>query len=169
MLELDDPRWKDLDGAYRAPYDASSPLQELVNGADVWDELWDELHHQSDVDVASYAAAAALIELGTRLPGRDWNFYALIATVEVARHRKGNPEVPAWLLPAYERAWQCIASMAADDLLMATDGATVQAILSVLAISRGALKLGALIVDLDASELDEMLDERIDWSASYQG
>jgi hypothetical protein len=45
----------------------------------------------------------------------------------------------------------------------------VQAILSVLAISRGALKLGALIVDLDASELDEMLDERIDWSASYQG
>jgi hypothetical protein len=166
MLEFDDPRWKDLDGAYRAPYDASLPLQALANGADVWDELWDELHHQADVGVASYAAVAKLIELAPRLKGRDWNFYALIATVEVERHRQGNPDVPGWLLPAYEQAWQQIARLAAEDLIKATDGATVHAILSVLAISKGALKLGALIVALDASELDAVLDERNDWSAS---
>ena len=168
MIELDDPRWKDLHGGYRVPYDASVALRRLANGGDAWPELWEELHHQCDVDVASYAAAAKLMQLAPQLIGRDWNFYALIAVIEVARHRRNNPPLPAWLLRDYLHAWQGIATLAFDDLAAASDQNAVQAILSVLALSKGSLKLGALLIDLDASELDELLEERADWKQTYR-
>jgi hypothetical protein len=168
MLELNDTRWKDLHGGYRVAYDASVPLQALTVGDDVWNELWEELHHQGDVDVASYAAVTKLIDLAPQLTERDWNFYGLIAVIEVERHRRDNPAIPEWLVPDYESAWQSIIWLASNDLLIASDGETVQAILSVLALAKGSLKLGALIIGLDRSELDELLEERCDWAQTYR-
>lgn len=103
-MSLDDKKWKELHGGYRVPYDASVVLRSMQDGIDVWNELWDGLHHQGNVDVASYAAVpqlARIASLGTR---RDWNFYGLLGTIEVARHRKGNPAVPSWLKADYDGA-----------------------------------------------------------------
>ena len=54
----------------------------------------DNLHHQGNVGEASYAAVTALVDLycSDHLP--DWNLFALTATIEVERHRKGNPSLP---------------------------------------------------------------------------
>ncbi len=60
MMLLSDQRWKDFDGGYRVKYDASIPLSRLKNGIgdldSIWSELWQNLHHQGDVGIASYAA-----------------------------------------------------------------------------------------------------------------
>ncbi len=44
---------------------------------------------------------------------------------------------------------------------------TLQASLAVLAIARGALKMGALIINLDSSELDEILEQQLAWQSLY--
>ncbi len=49
MLSLDDTRWKDLRGGYGIPYDVSIALRSMQDGIDVWEVLWNELHHQGDV------------------------------------------------------------------------------------------------------------------------
>src|SRR5687768_15642034 len=66
MLPLDDKRWSSLDGGYRVPFDASVPLRQLEHAENlqpIWDELWNELHHQGHVGVASYAAVPHLVRI----------------------------------------------------------------------------------------------------------
>jgi hypothetical protein len=72
MLPLDDPRWKILTGGYRVPYDVSVPLGKLFEqgeSKELWDELWQELHHQGDIGPASYAAVPTSWSLHGGAPG----------------------------------------------------------------------------------------------------
>jgi hypothetical protein len=170
---LTDPKWEGLEGGYRIPYDPRPALNKLASGIEVsgaWDELWNELHHQGDVGEASFAAVTALVDLysGGRQP--DWNLFSLLATIEIERHRKGNPPLPHWLREGYERAWRKLAELALT-ALRANDinSDTLQSALAVLAIARGALKLGALIIHLDSSELDEILEQYLNWQELYSG
>lgn len=103
MLPLNDPRWKALHGGYRTPYDASVALARLERGEDVWEELWQELHHQGDVGDASYASVPHLVRICSALPERDSNLYELVSTIEVERHRRSNPQVPEWLWRDFQR------------------------------------------------------------------
>lgn len=161
MLSLEDKKWQELHGGYRVPYDVSVALQLMQDGINVWDELWIELHHQGDVDIASYAAVPQLVRIASSGTGRDWNFYGLLATIEVARHRKGNPAVPAWLKADYDSAWVQASALALADIESKIDSATTSAVLGVLALAKGELKLGAMLSCLDESELDEMAGRSI--------
>lgn len=168
MLSLEDKKWQEFHGGYRVPYDVSIALRSMQNGSDVWDELWDELHHQGDVDIASYAAVPQLVCIANKAATRDWNFYGLLATLEVARHRKDNPAVPEWLKADYDSAWEQASALALADFGSEIDSATTSAILSVLALAKGELKLGAMLSNLDESELDEWMEERLAWSELYE-
>lgn len=168
VLSLDDKKWKELHGGYGIPYDASVALRSMKDGKDVWDELWNELHHQGDVGVASYAAVPEIVCCAAATSIRDWNFYGLVATIEVERHRRSNPALPLWLKADYEHALARASALALADLGLSTDSATTQAILSVLALAKGELKLGALLSGIDASELEEWLEERLAWTKAYE-
>jgi hypothetical protein len=60
----------------------------------VWHELWDELHHQGDVGEASYAAVPIIVESYQKRGVIDWNAYAIVAIIELARNERDNPDVP---------------------------------------------------------------------------
>jgi hypothetical protein len=65
--------------------DASPAIGRLLEDGPIealWDELWSELHHQGDVDQASYAAVPWLIEFVRRGSRIEWNALALVATIE---------------------------------------------------------------------------------------
>lgn len=167
---LTDSKWSTLAGGYRLPYDPRPAIAKLAANVDVasaWEELWDNLHHQGDVGEASYAAVTALIDVycNDNLP--DWNLFALTATIEVQRHRKGNPSLPEWLIDDYESAWRKLDQLALTTVRKTTDKETLQSTFAVLAIARGNLKLGALIIHLDSSELDEILDNYQAWNELY--
>src|SRR5215213_2155380 len=167
---LTDPRWSTLAGGYRVPCDPRSALSKLaanVEVASAWDELWNNLHHQGDVGEASYATVTALVDLycSDNLP--DWNLFALTATIEVERHCKGNPPLPEWLSDDYQIAWHKLEELALTKLRKNTDSETLQSVLAVVAIARGNLKLGALIIDLGSSELDQILEQYLDWRELY--
>src|SRR5262245_8760467 len=128
MLPLDDPRWRDLRGGYKTPYDASAALRRLEAGEDNWDELSEELHHQGDVGEASYAAVPHMVRIAKLRPHRDWGFYSLVSIIEVERHRRSNPEIPQWLVPDYKRAMNAMLDLALTDLRGETDWDAIQSI-----------------------------------------
>lgn len=167
MLSLEDKKWQEISGGYRVPYDASVALRSIQDGINVWDELWEELHHQGDVDIASYASVPQLMRIASSRPSCDWNFYGLLATIEIARRRKGNPGVPVWLKADYDGAWAQAFTLALADISLKIDRPTTTAILAVLALAKGELELSAMLSGLDKSELDECLEERLAWSELY--
>jgi hypothetical protein len=168
MLPLDDPRWNELLGGYQVPYDPSDALRRLENGEDVWHELWEELHHQGDVGEASYATVPHLVRIAKLLPRRDWNFYGLVSTIEIERHRKSNPPIPSWLAPAYTDAMRGVLELAVNDLPIVDNRDTVRSIVGAIALAKGELELGALISLSDDSEIDEVLNQYNAWSQVYE-
>src|SRR5437588_9974665 len=101
MLPLDDPRWQSYAGGYGGPYDASVPLRRLFEqgaSAELWDELWQELHHQGAVGPASFAAVPWLLDYARRSHELDWNAFGLIAVIELERpHYCRTAAMPAEL------------------------------------------------------------------------
>ena len=69
-MTLNDNLWKKLHGGYKTLYDASIPLRQLEETEDkekireIFNELWNELHHQGDVGLASYLALPHLVRIG---------------------------------------------------------------------------------------------------------
>ena len=139
MLALDDERWLQMNGGYKARFDPRPLLRRLEsdkNTGPVWHALWDELHHQGDVGEASFAAVPHLVRLCIDRGEFDWNVYALTAVIELARDKNGNPDVPQWTRDSYFRAIRELAEVGCREILNASDPDHVRAILSVLAIER---------------------------------
>jgi hypothetical protein len=148
-------------GGYGQPCDPAS-LVSMVRAApldaEAWDHLWQELHHQGDVGVASYAAIPLLVDACASV-ARDWNFYGLIATIESSRHVKGNPVLPSWLEASHAEALQRAADLALTDLASRNQAKLgVQAALSVVALASGALELGRMLAMMDSSEIAEWVE-----------
>jgi hypothetical protein len=53
--------------------------------------MWEELHHQGDVGDASYAAVPELVRIHRDGRAADWNLYAMVAIIELARTESQNP------------------------------------------------------------------------------
>lgn len=158
-MDFADARWAELQGGYRQTYDARPTLRRLAAGdLAVWDEFWQELHHQGDVGEASYAAVVEIVRIYEAQTKPDWNVFALAATVEEARHGAGNPALPAWLIADYETAWSQLEARALADFRGATGDELVSGILAVLALVKGKRKLARMAL-LTEDEREEMLRE----------
>jgi hypothetical protein len=93
--------------------------------------------------------------------------YALAATIEIERHRRGNPPIPDWAEPDYRQAWHELVRLALADLALGCDALTLRAALSVVALGRKDLKLGALLNYVDVDEVSDYVEEHLAWSALY--
>lgn len=170
MLHFDDAHWVGLEAGYRVPYDPRPALERVHREGDVpelWDELWEELHHQGDVGVGSYAAIVVLVQIQEHRRDLGWNFYALAACVETRRHARANPRVPDWLSVEYAKACEALRGMALDELRKSRDPLLVHGALAVVALLTGQVKLGAFLGLMDVSQVDDLVEERMCWSADY--
>ena len=159
MLKLDDPRWSEMEGGYRIPFDPRPLFGKLQANHDVeavWNELWNELHHQGDVGEASYAAVPHLVRIHRERGVPDWNTYALVATIELARDSAGNPSMPDSLKPGYDNAIQELADLGRVELSRVKDDENVRSILAILAISKGARVYGRILADFSEDEVLEL-------------
>ncbi|WP_312794536.1 hypothetical protein [Tianweitania sp.] len=146
-MDLNDKRWSLLQGGYRAPYDASAALQRLASGdMTAWEELWEELHHQSDVGEASYAALPEIVRLHKVSSKGEWNTYALAATIERSRLNGRNPPLPDWLKRDYDAAWAELQKLALQELPQAANDALADSIIAVLALTKGRRTLAGLVM-----------------------
>ncbi|MCB9852279.1 MAG: hypothetical protein H6819_04220 [Phycisphaerales bacterium] len=148
MFTLDDPKWEQLNGGYRQPYDPRSALRAVEFGFNMqpaWDELWENLFHQGDVGEASYAAIPFLVRVHADYDRQDWNLYALAAAIDLARDEADNPPVPDWLRQDYDAAWAALLALALKQMPRAKSTEEVRSILSVIAIAKGQRELGSVI------------------------
>ncbi|HNR18038.1 MAG TPA: hypothetical protein PKG90_15330 [Chitinophagaceae bacterium] len=166
MIGLDDSKWKELDGGYRMAYDASVPLKGLEQAITdeetdaVFAELWNELHHQGDVGLASYYAVPHFIRIAKEKNLYNWNVFGLIATIEIARH-SNNPTLPEELEPVYLHALQkelpeLITKVIADKW----DMTMTAAILSSLAVSKGHIEMADAILKMEDEDLPGCVSPR---------
>jgi hypothetical protein len=158
-MDLHDPRWSELRGGYRIPYDPRGALRSLEQGTDVeaaWNELWNELHHQGDVGEASYAALPHLVRIQGMRRVPDWNTYALAATIELERDRGRNPQIPPWLAESYKTAWRRLLNLALQDLEKAKDDTLVRSIIAVIALAKRQVAIAEFAL-LTEDERREML------------
>ena len=159
LLSLDDKRWAELKGGYRIPFDPRQLFQRLESGTDIqgcWQEIWQELYHQGDVGEASYAAVPHLVRIYQNRGKIDWNTYAIVASIELARNVGENPDVPLWLRKGYEDAINRLALTGLGELPRANDKETIRSILSIIAIWKEARTYARIIIDFSEDELNEL-------------
>ncbi|MDX8531590.1 hypothetical protein RFM41_09475 [Mesorhizobium sp. VK25A] len=161
-MDLKDERWSDLRGGYKVVYDPRPALRALALRYDdksLWDQLWEELHHQGDVGDASYAAIPEIVRISAEHVPANWATYGLAAVIEEARRtNERNPPIPDWVEPHYRSAWQTLFHLALRDLANTTDEATVIFALAIVAFHHGQVSLARMTMCTD-DEREEMLTQ----------
>jgi hypothetical protein len=161
MMPLSDDRWKTLHGGYRTIYDASEPLRQLEEADSDFDRIWTDLssglHHQGDVDEASYAAVPHIARITIRKKLRDAHPFALVACIEACRQFGQNPKIPDWMSEAYRAA---IAELAAYALQLLPDSRPkheVPYLLAVVALRHSCAEHAYVLSQLIADEVEEII------------
>lgn len=159
MIQLNDTRWKELEGGYRMQYDASVPLRRLEQastseGIDaIFSELWNELHHQGDVGLASYFSVPHLIRIAKEKELFNFNVFGLVATIEIERHRD-NPPLPKEFEAEYiQTLREGIPELVEMGLGKEWDLTLASTVLSALAVSKGHITMGNAISKMEDEEL----------------
>jgi len=163
-MNLTDKIWKNLEGGYRLPYDASVPLSQLEQTNDpevikqIWKELWNELHHQGDVGLASYLALPQLVRIGKLKKLFDWNLLALCSVIEQQRRLGNNPVLPLEFQDYYDQGLADLKQFVIHILRQDMDDDTYVIALATLATCTGRIKLGKAIMELQNKDIvDEFL------------
>ncbi len=165
-MKLTDKIWQDLKGGYKTPYDVSLPLRKLEQADDpeaiklIFQELWNELHHQGDVELASYLAVPQLVRIGRSKNLFTWNLLGLCAVIEQQRHLGNNPVLPPEFQHYYEEGLKSLKRFVLENLNRDLDDTTYIIALATLATCSGRIKLGKAIAELeDKSIMDEFLEQ----------
>jgi hypothetical protein len=164
VLPLDDSRWQNYRGGYRVPYNASVPIRRLLAegaSAGLWDEMWNELHHQGDVDAASYAAAPWLVEFVRCSTKLDWNALALIAVVEI--ERPANPAIPPELAGDYFRAIRSLPEVIGCHPDQEWGELIVSPAVTCIALARGQRWFAKACLELDHDTAKRWFSEEFGW------
>ena len=165
MITLNDNLWKELKGGYKVPYDVSVPLKRLEATRDqeemerIYLELWDELHHQGDVDLASYLAVPQLVRIAKERDLFNWNLLALCATIEQQRQLGKNPPLPGLYEGYYQDGLAELRTFIVAKIGSTTDEITFRSALSALAVCNGYSKLSKAIIELSDDVIDEFLEQ----------
>ena len=166
MLALDDLRWNEFEGGYRIKYNPSVALANLekntLTPTQIWDELWENLHHQGNVGIASYAAVPHLARIIRNRQLFDNNGFAMVVVIELARGKGKNPELPLWLKSDYAQALWDITKYGLENLQKQWDACTLQSILALLAILKNNQELAELIFEIEPTDAKMLLDKYFD-------
>jgi hypothetical protein len=159
MLNLNDDRWRHFEGGYRVKFDPRPLLAKLKAKEDLeatWHELWGELYHQGDVGDASYAAVPQLVRIYRQHDAVDWNTYAIVAIIDLARGKGRNAAVPEWLKDEYFAAIHELAEIGRDDLSRAQGPEEVRSMLAVIALSKDLRTHATFLIEYTEDELLEI-------------
>jgi hypothetical protein len=159
MIKLDDNKWKELEGGYRIPYDASIPLRKLEQATtneevdSIFSELWDELHHQGEVGLASYFAVPHIIRIAKEKKLFDYNVFGFVATIEIERHGD-NPKLPEEFEASYLHSIQKELPELVKQILNETwDAKLTTTVLAALAVSKGNIKMANAVLKMEDEDL----------------
>lgn len=169
LLDLDDPRWSELQHAYGAASDTPALLKQLAdlpsseNDDEPWFTLWSALAHQGDVYSASFAAVPHVIEALASAPLRaDFSYFHFPAWVEICRVKNGV-SIPDDLEPAYFESLSRLPALVAAAASRQWDEELLRCALAAVAAAKGQPTLAEAVLELSpelAREFMEWFHER---------
>ncbi|HZV33756.1 MAG TPA: hypothetical protein VFB72_04200 [Verrucomicrobiae bacterium] len=121
----------------------------------IWDELWENLHHQGDVDIASYATVPQIARICIERGLMDPNAFGLVATIEECRLFRDNPSLPDWLETDYQIAIKELAIFGAQKFSEGWSPGLTSAFLSVAAFAKESPNTGRMLITFDEDEINE--------------
>lgn len=143
-------------------YDASEALKQLEAGEDdkavldaIWDELCENLHHQGNVDIASYAAVPQIARICIERELMDADGFGLVATIEECRIFRDNPPLPEWLEADYQIAIKELALFGAQKFSEDWSPGLTSAFLSVAAFAKESPNTGRILITFGEDEINE--------------
>ncbi|QBE66992.1 hypothetical protein EWM63_01090 [Pseudoduganella lutea] len=167
MLELNNPRWRELGDAYGSAAKIPELLRQLSalpgddGSSEPWFSLWSALAHQGDVYSASFAAVphviAAIAGSPERLPDVYFHFPAWI---EICRHKNGV-DVPDELAADYFDALSRIPALVASAKGNHWSAAFTACALSATAAAKGQYELAEALLEMTSSDT---VAEFLEWS-----
>lgn len=164
-MDLDNIIWRKLQGGYKMVYDASRPLKKLKT-ADrkdemnaIFDELWENLHHQGDVGTASYLAVPHLVKICIEKKSLDWNFIGLCVLIENSRLQEHNPELPDEFQDIYFEGLSRLENYLLLNFKNITDQNSIRLTLALFATINGLPNLGQAIELMDEDVLTDFLKQ----------
>ncbi|UOR06770.1 hypothetical protein MUN82_06625 [Hymenobacter aerilatus] len=167
MLPLDSLQWQYFNGGYHSNYDVSAPLKKLEAAtapediAAILDELWEELHHQGDIGMASCMAVPHLVRIGIEKQITDWRLIGLVATIDIQRH-KSSINIPPEYQQAYFSSMQNINRLIGINQALQWDRSFACCALAAVAASKGNYDMAEVILEFEDEDLTEKFEEFLD-------
>ena len=164
-MNLDNNIWTNLIGGYKIPFDASIPLRQLYltndNGLieNIFADLWDTLHHQGDLGLASYFSVPHLVDICIDKKSLDWNYIGLCVVIENCRLSNDNPLLPTELEQDYFNALKRLEEYLLTNFKNIKDKTSFRLTLSLFAILNGQRDLGNSIQQLDEDVIQDFLNK----------
>jgi hypothetical protein len=164
-MNLDNNIWSTLEGGYKITYDASAPLKKLQSTNDkteadnAFAELWDNLHHQGDVGLASYLSVSHIVLICIDKKSFDWNYIGLTLVIEHCRLSEHNPVLPTEYHEEYFNALKALEQYLLANFKSITDPDSLRLSLALFATLNGQTKLGKAIENLDEDVLNEFSEQ----------
>lgn len=140
----------------------ASKIKDAANTKDrqeIFDELWENLHHQGAVGLASYLALPHLIDICIATKLLDRNFIGLCVAIENCRINGENPELPNQYNEIYFSSLMKFEKYLLANLKNIHDRDGFRLVLSLLATLNGQPQLGMAIEKLDEDGLDGFLSK----------
>jgi len=164
LLDLESPRWVELDHAYGSAANvpkllaALAYLPDAVGQAEPWYSLWSSLAHQGDVYPASFAAVPHVVKALASDPVRAGNtYFHFPAWVEICRVRKALT-VPEDLREPYVAALARLPGLAAVAAEAPWDDERLACMLSTIAAAKGHCAIAEAALELSDTSADGILD-----------
>ena len=154
MLDLESPRWSELQHAYGGAGDIPALLRQLVstpsssNDSEPWFSLWSALAHQGDVYSASFAAVPHVVRALAASPiTADHSYFQFPAWVEICREKTGT-EIPSDLRQAYEEALAELPRLVASASVRAWEPGFLACTLAAIAAAKGQPAMAEAALEL---------------------
>ena len=164
-MDLDNKIWSTLEGGYKIPYDASIVLKQLKSSVDNkiidsgFKDLWDNLHHQGDVGIASYLSVPEIVTICVDKKSFDWNFIGLCLVIEHCRLSEHNPKLPEQFQNEYFNALNRFEEYLLANFKLIKDPTALRLALALFATLSGQPDLGKSIENLDEDVIAEFLEQ----------
>jgi hypothetical protein len=163
MLNLDSPRWNELQHAYGIASDTPDLLRQLqslpdsVAESEPWFTLWSSLAHQGDVYSASFAVVPHVVRALASAPASaPFAYFQFPAWVEICRKNNGTP-IPPDLEAAYFSALSELPGLVAAASARPWDADFLACALSAIAAAKGSSKVAEAVMELTPESAGEYL------------
>lgn len=164
MLNLDDPRWSELQHAYGTAADIPALLKQLADlpssekDKEPWFSIWSALAHQGDVYSASFAAVPHVIDALASAPLRaDFAYFEFPAWVEVCRV-KNKVSVPEDIAPTYFESLSRLPALVAAAASRQWDEGFLRCALSAVAAAKGQPAIAEAVMELSPEVAGEFME-----------